>query len=102
MWYLSQKTCRDLHSSIVSKYFVQYFKKSLKIRIGQSESTNGEEGQAEKKGKKKNDWQKKWKTEDRVTPISIPSEVEEGQALQWPKETWQNDKQWSTKRLAKT
>jgi hypothetical protein len=30
---------------------------------------------------------KKWKTEDRVTPIPIPSEVEDGQALQWPKET---------------
>ena len=27
------------------------------------------------------------KTEDRVTPIPIPSEVEDGQALQWPKET---------------
>ena len=58
---------------------MQYFKKSLKIRIGLLESTKGEEEQAEKgKGqRKKNDWQKKRKTEDRATRIPIPSEVED-------------------------
>ena len=57
----SQKICRGLHWSIISKDFVQYFKKSLKIRIGLLESTKGEEEQAQKgKGqRKKNDWQKK-------------------------------------------
>jgi hypothetical protein len=29
----------------------------------------------------------------------MKSEIEEGQAMQWPNEKAQNDKQWSTKKL---